>query len=335
MVKLQLIQSQLKQAIEQRAALNDLPAVYRLFNGFYEGNPGLTLDRYGTGLVISDHNEPEGDLEDFKEIASFVLERVEGLQTALLKQRQHADEARKNGFLLMGDSLPDEIQEFGLTYALDLQMNQDASFYLDTRNLRRWLLDHSEGLDVLNTFAYTGSLGVGAGAGGAQRVIQTDLNSRFLAVGRRSWELNGLPTDGCEYIPGDFFRVMGRLRHADRLFGCVILDPPYFSITDAGQVDLQNQTTRLINKVRPLVAHEGWLVVVNNALFLSGKDFSAELESLCQSPYLSFEGMIDVPQDVIGYPETITDPPPVDPAPFNHPTKIAILRAYRRDARQA
>jgi len=280
-------------------------------------------------------NEPEGDLEDFKEIAAFVLERVEGLSAALLKQRQHADEARKNGILLMGDSLPDEIQEFGVTYALDLQMNQDASFYLDTRNLRRWLLDHSEGLDVLNTFAYTGSLGVAAGAGGARRVIQTDLNSRFLAVGRRSWELNSLPPDGCEWISGDFFRVMGRLRHIDRLFGCVILDPPYFSITDAGQVDLQTQTTRLINKVRPLVAHEGWLVVVNNALFLSGRGFVTELESLCQSPYLSFEGMIDVPQDVIGYPETITDTPPVDPAPFNHPTKIAILRAYRKDARQA
>ncbi len=335
MIKLQQIRVQLQQALNQREISSDLQAVYRLFNGFYEGCPGLTIDHYNTALVISDHNEPEGDSENFKEIAAFLLDRVEGLSTILLKQRQHADEARKNGILLIGDSLPDEIREFDVTYALDLQMNQDASFYIDTRNLRRWLLDRCEGLDVLNTFAYTGSLGVAAGVGGAQRVIQTDLNSRFLAVGRRSWALNSLPIDGCEFIPGDFFRVVGRLRRADRLFGCVILDPPYFSITDAGQVDLQNQTTRLINKVRPLVAHEGWLVVVNNALFLSGKDFVTELKSLCHNPYLSFEGMIDVPQDVTGYPETITNPPPVDPTPFNHPTKIAILRAYRKDERKA
>ncbi len=42
-----------------------------------------------------------------------------------------------------------------------------------------------------------------------------------------------------------------RLRRQERLFDLVILDPPFFSTTAAGRVDWQNQTTRLINKVRP------------------------------------------------------------------------------------
>jgi 23S rRNA (cytosine1962-C5)-methyltransferase len=38
--------------------------------------------------------------------------------------------------------------------------------------------------------------------------------------------------------------------------------------------------------------------------------------------------------DVTGYPKTVVEAPLVDPAPFNHPTKIALLRAFRKDERQ-
>jgi 23S rRNA (cytosine1962-C5)-methyltransferase len=124
------------------------------------------------------------------------------------------------------------------------------------------------------------------------------------------------------------------LRADQRLFDCVILDPPFFSSTEAGTVDLLGGATRLVNKVRPLIAHQGWLVVINNALFLSGKDFIAELEALCQNPYITIEQTIPIPPDITGFPDTIVTHPPTDPAPFNHPTKIAILRFTRKDGRQ-
>ena len=99
-------------------------------------------------------------------------------------------------------------------------------------------------------------------------------------------------------------------------------------------MDLQSDTTRLINKVRPLIAHNGTLVVINNALFTSGAVFMGELEALTASDYLAFERIIPIPEDITGFPETIQTPPPTDPAPFNHPTKIAILRVFRKDKRQ-
>ena len=114
--------------------------------------------------------------------------------------------------------------------------------------------------------------------GGASKVIQTDLNPDFLEIGRQSWLLNNLDSERSEIISGDFFRVTGKLRHSERLFDCVILDPPYFSTTDAGKVDLQGSVIRLVNKVRPLVAHQGWLIAVNNALFVSGKTFMDEIK---------------------------------------------------------
>ena len=324
----------IQQAAQHRRHLHDAANAYRLFNGFYEGCPGLALDRYGRALVILDHGRAPGCDLPFQELAEWALGADLGIDAILLKQRRAKDPAQRNGTLLAGASLPAQITEEGLHYALDLRMNQDAGFYLDTRQLRGWLRQHAAGKKVLNTFAYTGSLGVAAGAGGAEQVLQTDLDREFLEFAIKSWKLNELESTRTQIQPGDFFKVSDRLRRQEQLFDIVILDPPFFSATRAGRLDWQNQTTRLINKVRPLVGHGGQLVVINNSLFLSGADFWAELDALCQSDYLAFREIIPIPEDLTGYPDTIVDAPPVDPAPFNHPTKIAILDVARRDERR-
>jgi 23S rRNA (cytosine1962-C5)-methyltransferase len=334
MIESKLLIELIGKASKKRNPVQQDTNAYRLFNGFYEGAPGLVLDRYGPALVIMNHAEPGVYDQVIDEIADWVLTHLLGLETVLYKQRQHPEEKVRQGLLLSGNSLPDAVSEHGVNYALDLRLHQDASFYLDTRLLRRWLLDHLAGKRLLNTFAYTGSLGVAAGVGGAAMVMQTDINPKYLHIAQRSWRLNHLPMDNYRGIAGDFFRVAGRLRADQRLFDCVILDPPFFSSTQAGIVDLLGETSRLVNKVRPLVAHQGWLVVINNALFLSGKDFMAELEGLCQNPYTTFEQTIPIPPDITGFPETIIGQPPTDAAPFNHPTKIAILRLSRKDGRQ-
>lgn len=333
MNEIQNILERISTAAAHRRPAPEKTQAYRLFNGFYEGYPDLVIDRYGPTLVLLDHGESGPSQPIIEEIVARHQDLCRGCESILLKQRQHTDMRYRNGVLLAGDTLPSAIEELGVPYALDLQLNQDASFYLDTRDLRAWLLEHMAGKRVLNTFAYTGSLGVAAGVGGAEEVIQTDLNQNFLQLAQKSWQLNDLDPKKHQILAGDFFKITNRLRHSGRLFDTVILDPPFFSTTKAGRVDLQNETTRLINKVRPLIAHNGTLVVINNALFTSGADLMGELESLTASDYLAFERIIPIPEDITGYPETIQTPPPTDPSPFNHPTKIAILRVFRKDKR--
>jgi 23S rRNA (cytosine1962-C5)-methyltransferase len=209
-------------------------------------------------------------------------------------------------------------------------MNQDTSFYCDTRNLRYWLTENTAGWQVLNTFAYTGSLGIAALAGSANQVIQSDRNKKFLGLARQSAIANHLDLGRMKLCGADFFSEVSRLKRENILFDCVILDPPFFSNTSEGTVDLVNQSTRLINKVRPLVKDGGWLVAINNALFLSGIDYFQSLENLCRDGYLAIEQIIPIPEDITGFPETIVNDPPVDPTPFNHPTKIALLKVKRK-----
>ena len=86
----------------------------------------------------------------------------------------------------------------------------------------------------------------------------------------------------------------------------------------------------LVNKVRPLVRDGGRLVVVNNALFLSGRDFLDHLERLSQGGWMELEEIIPVPPDAAGYDRTGAALLPSDPAPFNHPTKIVVMKVRRK-----
>jgi 23S rRNA (cytosine1962-C5)-methyltransferase len=93
-------------------------------------------------------------------------------------------------------------------------------------------------------------------------------------------------------------------------------------------VDQVNESARLINKVRPLIKDGGVLVAINNALYVSGKEYLQTLESLCQDGYLKIRELIPVPEDIKGYDNL--NPPITDPSPFNHSTKIAILDVKRK-----
>ncbi len=309
---------------------------FRLFNGFTEGAPQLALDVYGKTLVVNDHSESTtGDEATVKRALEIVRERLPWLTSALWKVRNAKDEGLRNGSVLFGTEkdLARRIVEDGVTYALDLRLNRDSSLYLDTRELRSWAKKNLNGKRVLNTFSYTGSLGVAARAGGAVQVMHTDFNNAFLSVAKDSYSMNTWPIAKRDFRLGDFFDVMGQLKRDDELFDCVFVDPPYFSVTVQGRVDLAHDMDRVLNKARPLVAHNGYLVVVNNGLFVSGAGFLTTLTKLCDDGYMTIEERVGVPDDFLGYPTTKQGSLPVDPAPFVHSTKMAILSVRRKDGR--
>lgn len=320
----------LDQAIAARAALLEPlhETAFRLFNGFTEGYPHLVLDVYGGTLVIHDYAE-QPDFAFIQEVVNHVRHAINWLRAGVAKFRNGTTPQETRGIPLFGEKPDRKIREHGVWYAVNLVLNRDASFYLDTRNLRKWLIEHARGKTVLNTFAYTGSLGAAAMAGGAEHVIQTDRSRAFLNLAKETYSLNGFPIHKADFLAADFFPAVARFKAARQLFDIVLLDPPFFSTTSRGKVDLVRESARLINKVRPLVKDGGMLVAVNNALFVSGGEYLQTLEDLCKDGYLTIKELIPVPQDFIGYNPHHT--PVADPAPFNHSTKIAVLEVRRKD----
>jgi 23S rRNA (cytosine1962-C5)-methyltransferase len=309
----------------------DRASAIRLFAGFYEGAPELVVDVYADTLVVHNYADPPADGAPSVEAAiAFFSAALPWLRTVVVKPRHAPDPAVRRGAVVVGGPPAHEVREAGVRYSVDLLATRDAGFYLDTRGLRAWLRTEMTGRTLLNAFAYTGALGVAALAGGATRVVQLDVSRAALNVAKTSCILNGLPVQKADFVTADFWVVTAQLRRAGTMFDCVILDPPYFATATTGTVDVARELSALVNKVRPLVADGGHLVVINNALFVPGRDFVDELARLGEDGYLTLETLVPVPEDVTGTATTRVGAPPTDPAPFNHATKIAVLRVKRR-----
>lgn len=325
------IQLLLEQAFASRAPLLDPThqSALRLFNGFYEGDPDLVVDVYGKTLLVYNHaDEPSGNQSHLQNVIDFSRNTLNWLRAGITKTRNAETMEEKRGRLIFGDQPDIKLKEHAVWYTVDLLMNRDAGFYLDTRGLRKWLIDNMQGKTVLNTFAYTGSLGVAALGGGASRVIQTDRNRNFLNQAKDSYTLNGFPIHNKDFIAQDFFPAISRFKSTKQLFDCVIIDPPFFSTTVKGRVDLVHESARLINKIRPLIKDGGTLIAINNAVYVSGQEYINTLEELCRDGYLEIKELIPVPEDIIGFHRV--GRAIKDPAPFNHSTKIAILKVRRQ-----
>ena len=321
----------LENAIEKRAPLVETrdETAFRIFNGFTEGEPNLVVDIYASTLVIHNYaSEPTEGQQIVERTAQLLREKLSWLRAGIIKTRNSKLQEERRGQIFFGEEPDTKIKEHNIWYSIDLRMNRDSSLYLDTRNLRKWLVEQMRGKKVLNTFAYTGSLGVAALAGGAKRVVQHDLNRQFLNVAKTSYTLNGFPIHKQDFVAADFFTLAAKLKRTNETFDCVIIDPPFFSSTSKGIVDQVQESARVINKIRPLINDGGILIAINNALYVSGKEYMQTLELLCKDGYLSIRELIPVPEDCVGY--TKIKSPITDPAPFNHSTKIVILDVKRK-----
>jgi 23S rRNA (cytosine1962-C5)-methyltransferase len=346
---IQSLSELLEKALASRATLFEArhESAFRLFNGFSEGDPNLVVDLYAKTILFHNYGSvvrlkgavtsqnyysdaPEEATLLIQEAQEFYRDRLPWLKAGLVKTRNGKSIEGKRGKILFGNQADRKINEHGIWYAIDLTLNQDASFYLDMRNLRKWISENVKGETVLNAFAYTGSLGVAATAGGASRVIQLDRNRPFLNVAKESYALNSFPIHKQDFIASDFFAQVAKFKRTGERFDCVFIDPPFFSTSPRGTVDQVNESARLINKARPLINDGGYLVAINNALYVSGSEYMQTLEALCADGYLKIKELIPVPDDCTGYPETRLGKPITDPSPFNHSTKIAVLEVKRK-----
>jgi len=68
-------------------------------------------------------------------------------------------------------------------------------------------------------------------AGGARSVLALEISAEALERAHANAELNALP--GADWIAGDVFQMLRRLRDERRSFDLIVLDPPKFAPTAA------------------------------------------------------------------------------------------------------
>ena len=229
------LRERIQNALQLRSAWIDseMTSAYRLIHAESDGLPGLIVDRYNDALVMQILSAGmEHWREDIVQLLAEMLAPQAIYERSDVQVRQLEGLAERNelcfGFL---PKQPMDIIENGLHFKVDLVTGQKTGFYLDQRDNRQFCQDIARGKSVLNCFAYTGGFTVYALAGGASTLLSIDSSQEALHLARENVVLNDLPQEKCEWIVGDVFEQLRRLRDQGRQFDVVILDPPKFAPT--------------------------------------------------------------------------------------------------------
>jgi 23S rRNA (cytosine1962-C5)-methyltransferase len=226
-------------SIEHAAAARSALAIdragdaLRLVHAEADGLPGVIADRYGDTAVVQ---LLSAGADRWREA---IADGLCGLPNIVrVWERSDADAREIEGLkprsgLLRGEPLSGApvITEHGVRFKIEIDAGHKTGFYLDQRDNRLLLRGLAAGQDVLDCFCYTGAFAINAALGGAKSVMAVDSSSLALETARTNAQLNRITA--VEWIEGDVFQLLRRLRDQGRTFGVIVLDPPKFAPTAA------------------------------------------------------------------------------------------------------
>ena len=266
---------------------------FRLIHGASDGWPRWYIERVGEHLL----SQSEQDLRPPQraELERLMLALRAGGASHKLLRRQvgQSPVAGASPQNLLGQPPPERftIRENGLQFEVSFQGGYSVGLFFDQRdNRRRLLTGHIAAgfslfpqpgapLSVLNTFAYTCGFSLCAAKAGA-RTTSLDLSKKYLEWGRRNFVLNGIEPAEHDFIYGDVFDWLPRLRKKQRWFDLILLDPPTFSQSkQSGAFLAERDYGKLVAAALPLLKPGGVLFASTNAATWPAEKFLQAIES--------------------------------------------------------
>lgn len=226
---LETLESRLEAALQFRISWFDSEQTnaFRLVNGEGDGIPGLILDVYDRVVVLQSSTLGIDRLKSW--IVAWIARRLSPktiYEKSLLPSRREEGIKDVQGYLYGVEEAEIAFKENGLHFQASLIKSQKTGFFLDQREMRKWVGELAKGKRILNAFSYTGGFTVYALAGGAKSVDSVDISEEAIEAARQHVKLNGLtPRDG-HFICEDVFTF---LRQRELNYDLVILDPPAFA----------------------------------------------------------------------------------------------------------
>ncbi|MFQ5495304.1 MAG: class I SAM-dependent methyltransferase [Phycisphaerae bacterium] len=278
---------------------------FRLFNGKREGVSGLLAEKLGDVVVLhAQQGKFQGGDEALAAAAKWYGRRLD-LRAVYAK---HIPRNRSRGPQAGGDQGPTRkgdrgagsasaidrqpiwgaasdaevvIREHGMRYVVRPNDGYAVGLFLDHRENRAYLRRSAEGRRVLNLFSYTCGFSVAAAVGGAAATASVDLSKKFLAWGKRNFEVNGLTAAEHRFYCCDAFDYFKRAQRQGHRYDVIVLDPPTFSRTKkpARVFQVTRDMARLIGGALGLLERGGLMLVSTNHAELTVRWLRDQIEA--------------------------------------------------------
>lgn len=274
-------------------------SAWRLIHAESDQIPGLIVDQYNDVQVVQILSSGS---EYHRNTIVDALKKITGINN--IYERSDLDVRKIEGLKErtgpISGIIPNEIliNEGGHQFIVDLEHSQKTGFYLDQRINRRIVADYCMEKDVLNVFSFTGGFSIYAVGSGAKKVVSLDSSKEALELAKRNHILNGYSDNDHEWLEGDAFQLLRKMRDQNKKFDVVILDPPKFAPT-AAHVNKAARAYKDINLFGFKLLNPGGILVtfscsggMNEGLFqkivsdaaLDAGAFATILEKMNQGP---------------------------------------------------
>ncbi|MFC5849925.1 class I SAM-dependent methyltransferase [Deinococcus petrolearius] len=168
--------------------------------------------------------------------------------------------------------------ERGVPFVIRPGADLSIGLFTDARPMRAWVQAHAPAR-VLNTFAYTCGFGLSAALGGAGAVKNVDLSRKVLAWGQENYALSGLGAPDTDFLYGDVFEWLARLRRRGDVFDLVVLDPPSFARGKGGVWRSERDYAALIAQAAAVTAPGGRLLALLNHAGVPAAGLARQVEA--------------------------------------------------------
>lgn len=269
-------------------SLNDSKRVLHGRGRCFEGFEFLNIDFFQPVLVFVLYKEPPENFLD--ELVNFLRDKLSENLSCVLVQRRYLANSPSEAILGV---MPEKVfaQRGDSLFNLHLNAQQNAGYFLDMEAGRQWIERNAKDKRVLNLFAYTCAFSVVAVAAGAQKVVNVDMSSPALNLGRFNHQLNGMPKEKTEFVAENILKSWSRVKRPGP-YDLVIIDPPSYQ---KGSFIAEKDYAKVIRRLTELMPQGGLVLACLNAPELNDDFLKKQFDE--QLPRAEFVERLDAHPD--------------------------------------
>ncbi|WP_100657352.1 bifunctional 23S rRNA (guanine(2069)-N(7))-methyltransferase RlmK/23S rRNA (guanine(2445)-N(2))-methyltransferase RlmL [Alteromonas flava] len=250
----------------QRVAKQANTNAYRLYDADLP-DYNVAIDVYDDWLIVQEYAPPKDiPAEKAKRRLSDIIIQLPALtgvdpkKIAVKVRSQQKGSAQYDKVDSQANRIT--VHEQGAKFYVNPTDYLDCGLFLDHRKTRLQVGQMARGKDVLNLFAYTGSVSVYAAMHGARSITTVDMSKTYLQWAKDNFRLNGL-SGAYEFVQADCVQW---LTQHQRKYDLIFIDPPSFSNSKRMQStwDVQRDHVALLTHAVKCLNPDGKIVFSNN-----------------------------------------------------------------------
>lgn len=227
----------------------------------------LAIDRYADWVVVQEYAAPKDVPEEkaaqrLQEALLYIpkILDVDPAQMSVKVRRQNKGKQQYEKVDKKGVRLT--VHENQAQFYVNPTDYLDVGLFLDHRDTRALFAKMSKGLNVLNLFAYTGSVSVHAAKAGAKSVTTVDMSNTYLEWAKDNFKLNKL-NGMFDFVQADCLQWLGKTQAK---YDLMFIDPPSFSNSKrmSDTWDVQRDHVKLLADAQKRLSKTGKILFSNN-----------------------------------------------------------------------